>query len=50
MLCPKCKSGIGLYRYEARTQSHMSLGMTCSVCGYWEESLKTVRAARKKKK
>jgi C4-type Zn-finger protein len=38
MICPKCKAKIGLYRFEARTQSIMAQGMTCPVCGYWEES------------
>ena len=38
MICPKCKAKIGLYRFEARTQHIMAEGMTCPVCGYWEES------------
>jgi len=38
MICPKCKAKIGIYRFEARTQHIMAQGMTCPVCGYWEES------------
>ena len=38
MICPKCKAKIGLYRFEGRTQHFMAQGITCPVCGYWEES------------
>jgi hypothetical protein len=38
MFCPKCKSKMGLYSYESVTLSHMALGMTCCVCGYWVEN------------
>jgi len=37
MYCPKCKAKVGLHRYESRTMSHVTQGMTCSVCGYWVE-------------
>jgi hypothetical protein len=37
MYCPKCKAKIGLHRFESRTQTHVTQGMTCSVCGYWVE-------------
>jgi len=48
MICPKCKAKIGLYRFEARTQSIMAQGMTCPVCGYWEESAMGAMASGKK--
>jgi hypothetical protein len=37
MNCPKCKAKIGLHRFESRTMTHVTQGMTCSVCGYWVE-------------
>lgn len=37
MYCPKCKAKVGLHRYESRTMSHVTQGMTCSVCGFWVE-------------
>ncbi len=48
MICPKCKAKIGLYRFETRTQSILAQGMTCPVCGYWEESGMSDRAKSKK--
>ncbi len=37
MVCPKCKSKIGLHRYESRIQVHLAQGTACCVCGYWME-------------
>jgi hypothetical protein len=48
MFCPKCKAKIGLYRFETMTQSHLTQGMTCSVCGYWAESGVRTRKGNKK--
>ncbi len=51
MFCPKCKAKIGLYRYEARTQYHVTEGMTCTVCGYWlEGGLESSKGRRKRKR
>ncbi len=36
-MCPKCKSKIGLHRYESRIQVHLAQGTTCCVCGFWLE-------------
>ncbi len=37
MVCPKCKSKIGLHRYESWIQVHLAQGAACCVCGYWME-------------
>ncbi len=35
MRCPKCKAKIGIERYKVASESGLSAGKICYICGYW---------------
>jgi len=35
MRCPKCKARVGMVRHKVASDSGLSAGTICYICGFW---------------